>query len=320
MQITAKSVKELRDRTGAGMVNCKEALKECGGDVEKAVDYLRKKGLASAGNRSGRATGQGVVMPVISGDRRTAAMVEVNCETDFVAKTDDFQNFARKLAELALSDSSVTCMEDLKTKTLEGASVEEQCKLLISKTGENITLNRAARFAVPEGKNGCLEIYVHGNGAIGVVVEGESGKAETWNNSAAVDILHECALQIAGMTPLYVSSKDVPSSAIDRERSVITGQIQNEENAKKAEDGSYKPKNEATIAKIVEGRLNKFLADVTLMNQVYFKENKTTMETYISEASKPLNDTVTVTSFKRWQRGEASSEESAPSAQAEAGA
>ncbi|NLM16142.1 MAG: translation elongation factor Ts [Candidatus Riflebacteria bacterium] len=320
MQITAKTIKELRDRTGAGMVNCKEALNECGGDIEKAVDYLREKGLAATNKRSGRTTAQGIVLPVMTADRKNAAIIEVNCETDFVAKTEDFKNFVAHLADLALNDPSVKNMTDLETKSYDGHTVAEHAKMLIAKTGENITLNRVERFKVPAGVNATFEVYSHGDGAIGVIVQGQASKPETWKNEAAIDILHETALQVAGMTPLYVSAENIPAEAVEREKAVISGQMKNEEAEKKAADPDYKVRPDSVLAKIAEGKLNKFFADITLLKQEYFKENKTTMEAYIKNASKPLNDLVVINSFTRWALGEESAKDASAEAACSAGA
>lgn len=203
--ITAQMVKELREKTGAGMMKCKEALNECNGNLEEAIDFLRKKGLASADKRSGRATSQGLVVPLISENRRTAGIVEANCETDFVAKTDDFINFANKLAELVLNTPSVKSTSDLEKLSIDGQTIDDYRKSMIAKTGENITIGRAEHLEIPSGGNGFFDNYVHGNGAIGVIVEVKTADSAVATNTEVIQTVHNIALQAAAMS-LFIHS------------------------------------------------------------------------------------------------------------------
>ncbi|HNW34820.1 MAG TPA: translation elongation factor Ts, partial [Candidatus Ozemobacteraceae bacterium] len=203
MEINAKMVSELREKTGAGMMKCKEALVQTKGDIEAAVDYLRKKGLASADGKSGRATSQGLVHPHLSADRRTAIMLEINCETDFVARNELFKDFIGQLAQHALNTPKIRTVTDLDASTHNGQKVEDTRKSLISKTGENITMGRLERVEVPTGKHGTFDTYVHGEGNIGVVVQLITSTPALAAHDEVKHLAHEIALQAAAMKPRY---------------------------------------------------------------------------------------------------------------------
>lgn len=220
MQITAQMVKDLREKTGAGMMKCKEALAECNGNLEEAIDFLRKKGLASADKRSGRATSQGLVIPVTSQDRRKAAILEVNCETDFVARTDDFVGFANKLTEMVLNNPSIKTLEDLEKANFEGQTVEEYRKTMIAKTGENISIGRVERFEVPAGTAGLFDTYVHGEGNIGVLIQVKAENEAAAKKPEVVQYAHEVALQAAAMNPIALSSANIPQEVKTRELNI----------------------------------------------------------------------------------------------------
>ncbi|KAF1080598.1 MAG: Translation elongation factor Ts [Candidatus Rifleibacterium amylolyticum] len=220
MQITAQLVKELREKTGAGMLKCKEALVECNGDFETAVDYLRKKGLASADKRSGRATSQGLVIPLATADKRTAAIVEVNCETDFVARNEDFAAFANKIADLVLKTPSVKTVEDLNKLTVDGHPFEEFIKSKIATTGENISVSRAEHLAFPAGQNGIFATYVHGEGSIGVLIQVKTETEAAAKNPEVASYAHEVALQVAAMNPIALSSDNITQEVKTRELNI----------------------------------------------------------------------------------------------------
>jgi elongation factor Ts len=220
MQITAQLVKELREKTGAGMLKCKEALVECNGEFETAVDYLRKKGLASADKRSGRATSQGLVIPLTTADKRTAAIVEVNCETDFVARNEDFGAFASKIANLVLKTPSIKTAEDLNKLTVDGHPFEEYIKSKIATTGENISVSRAEHLTFPAGKNGIFVTYVHGEGSIGVLVQVKAETEAAANNPEVDRYAHEVALQVAAMNPIALSSANISQDVKTRELNI----------------------------------------------------------------------------------------------------
>ncbi len=220
MQITAQMVKDLREKTGAGMMKCKEALAECNGNLEEAVDYLRKKGLASADKRSGRTTSQGLVIPLTTADKRTAAIVEVNCETDFVARNDDFVAFANKIANLVITNASVKTAEDLNKLSIEGQPFEEFVKTMIAKTGENISVSRAEHLAFAKAQNGLFDIYTHGEGTIGVLVQVKTENEAAAKKTEVAHYAHEVALQAAAMNPIALSSDDITQEVKTRELSI----------------------------------------------------------------------------------------------------
>ncbi|MDD3146219.1 MAG: translation elongation factor Ts [Candidatus Riflebacteria bacterium] len=220
MQISAQMVKELREKTNAGMLKCKEALVECNGDFEAAVDYLRKKGLASADKRSGRTTSQGLVIPLTTADKRTAAIVEVNCETDFVARNEDFGAFANKIANLVLKTPSVKTAEDLNKLTVDGQPFEEFVKSKIATTGENISVSRAEHMAFAAGQNGIFDTYIHGEGSIGVLVQVKTDSEAATQKPELVTYVHEVALQVAAMNPMALSSKDITQDVKTRELNI----------------------------------------------------------------------------------------------------
>ncbi len=304
MQITAQMVKDLRDKTGAGMMKCKEALQECNGNFEEAVDFLRKKGLASADKRSGRATSQGLVVPMTSEDRRTAVILEVNCETDFVARNDNFVAFADKLAKAVLNNPSIQNVADLEKATIDGQPGEELRKSMVANTGENMSYGRVERFEIGKGKFGLFDTYIHGDGNIGVLVQLETETAEAAQNPEALTIAHEIALQAAAMKPLYTLPEEVPAADLAREKDVILGQIKNDpKNANKPED---------IVNKIVDGRLAKYYKEYCLNEQSYVKDDSKAIKDLTAELSKKIGSKVALVTFRRWALGEAGAETETP--------
>jgi elongation factor Ts len=251
-EITAGMVKELREKTDAPMMECKKALTEAGGDMGKAEELLRVKLGNKASKAASRVTAEGIVGVHLSADGKTAAMVEINCETDFVAKNDDFQGFARSLAAL-VAESAPADVAALSALPLEGASVEERRKALIGKIGENMTVRRFVRIAA----NGRVASYVHGGSRIGVLVDVEGG-----DDQLAKDL----AMQIAASKPVSLDRSGVPDALIEKERSIAT--------QKAAESG----KPAEIIAKMVEGTVQKYLKEVTLLGQPFVKDDKLTVE------------------------------------------
>ncbi len=247
MSITAAMVKELRERTGSGMMECKKALAEVGGDLEAAVDLMRKAGLAKADKKSGRTAAEGIVRVCVSDDGKRAAIVEVNCETDFVAKGDDFRGFCDAVAKTVL-DGDVKDAEELLTVLLTGheKTVEQVRRELIAKIGENIAVRRFQKFV---SESGSFASYLHGN-RIGVLVEfrGES------------DLGKDVAMHIAASKPVCIIEQDVPAEVIAKEREIFAAQAQ----------ASGKPAN--IIEKMVDGRIAKFLSEITLFGQPFVKD------------------------------------------------
>lgn len=310
MQITATMVKDLREKTGAGMMKCKEALQECNGNFEEAVDFLRKKGLASADKRSGRATSQGLIVPLTSPDRRTAVILEVNCETDFVARNENFIAFADKLAKAVLSNPAIKTVADLEKAIIDGQPGEELRKSMVANTGENMGFGRVERFEIADGKFGLFDTYIHGDGNIGVLVQLAAENAQAAQNPEAITLAHEIALQAAAMKPLYTVPAEVPTEHLAREKDVILGQIKNDpKNANKPED---------IMNKIVEGRLAKYYKEYCLNEQAYVKDDSKSINDLTVELSKKLGSKVTLVTFRRWALGEAGADNSAEEKSAEA--
>lgn len=282
-EITAKLVKELRDRTAAGMMDCKNALKECEGDVEKAIDWLRQKGILKAAKKAGRATSEGAVASVVAEDFSKGALVEVMCETDFVSRGDKFQDFAKTVGQ-AVYDKAPADTEAL--VALMGDAVNNQ----IATLGENISLGRLAVYTV-EG-NGTIGCYVHSNGKIGVLVELGCGKAETVKNAQFQELARNIAMQVAASSPVAVSPESLDPAIVEREREVSR--------QKTLDEG--KPAN--IVEKIVEGRIRKFFEEVCLLFQAYIRDDSKSIKDLLAEEGKALGDTLSVTRFVRLQLGE----------------
>jgi len=246
MSISAALVKELRERTGAGMMECKKALVSTDGDIEAAVELMRKEGLAKADKKAGRIAAEGIIALAVSGDGRTAAMVEVNSETDFVASGDDFRGFAQSVADIALAGRPADLEALLAAPTAAGESVEEARRALVAKIGENIGVRR---FQIVEGADR-VGTYLHGT-RIGVLVGMKGG-----DDSVARDL----AMHVAASKPEYILESDVPAETLEKEREILTEQAQRE--GKPAE----------IVAKMVEGRLRKQLAEITLVGQPFVKD------------------------------------------------
>jgi elongation factor Ts len=255
MNITADTVKQLRERTGAGMMECKKALVETQGDLDAAAELMRKTGLAKADKKAARIAAEGTVAAERSGN--SAALVEVNCETDFVARSDEFQAFARELAKTALANSPDT-LEALLASSNTAGSFEIQRRALIAKIGENISVRRFVKVSAP----GALGTYIHGS-RIGSLVALEGG-----DEALARDL----AMHVAAVNPAYIDASEVPAAVLDKEREILTEQTK----------GEKKPPD--IIAKMVEGRLRKYLAEITLLGQPFVKDPDTTVEKLVKKA------------------------------------
>ncbi|MBZ4663520.1 MAG: elongation factor Ts [Caloramator sp.] len=286
MQITAKMVSELRERTGAGMMDCKKALVQAEGDMEKAIEILREKGLAAAAKKAGRVAAEGVVETYITEDGKTGAVVEVNCETDFVGKNEDFVNLAKNLAKQAAYSKANTVEEILEEKYIadENMTVKEAITALIAKLGENMTFRRFERFNV---ENGVIMDYIHGGGRIAVMVQVEGA-----TNEVAKEVAKELALQIAAANPLYIVKEEVPQEVIEKEREIYRQQALNE------------GKPEKVVEKMVEGRLQKYFKEVCLIEQLWIRDQDKTIRKFVEEKSKEANAELTVKKFVRFEKGE----------------
>ena len=272
MAITAALVKELRERTGAGMMECKKALVEMDGDIEAAAEHMRKTGMAKADKKAGRAAAEGLIIIKLSDDAKTAAMVEVNCETDFVAKDENFVNFANAVGDCALANKPAD-VEALSVLTLtDGSTIEDTRKALIAKIGENMTVRRMAII----NAKGNLSAYSHGS-RIGVVIDVEGG-----NDELGKDL----AMHIAASRPVCVDESGVPQETLDKEKEIYTAQAQE----------SGKPAD--IIEKMVQGRINKYLKEITLLGQPFVKDPDQTVEQLLKKKN------AKVASFIRLEVGE----------------
>jgi len=282
--ITANDVKTLRDRTGAGMMDCKKALEETGGDMNAAVDYLRKKGIAKAEKRAGRTATEGAVAVALRDDNSAGAMIELVCETDFVARNDEFQAAAKTLAQHALATAATTdAASFLAAPSPEaGQSTDEYVKGVAAKTGEAVALRKAARYDAP---NGVVGSYVHFNGKIGVLVEVDAPDAAS-RREELLGLAKSLAEHIAAAAPVGVDKESVPQDVIDRERAIFVEQVRAE------------GKPEAMIEKIVEGKIQSFYKDVALTHQVWVRDPKVIVGDLVKKAN------ATVKRFARFQLGQ----------------
>ena len=273
MAITAALVKELRERTQAGMMECKKALVETNGDIDAAIEYMRKAGLAKADKKSGRTAAEGTIVSRTSDDGKAAILVEVNCETDFVTKGDDFQNFANEVGDLAIKNLPDDLDSLLNLKMASGDTVAEATKALIAKIGENINVRR---YVKAETDSGVIGTYLHGS-RIGVVATLNGGDA---------DLAKDIAMHVAASKPACVSADDVAADVIEKEKEIYTAQA--------AESG--KPAD--IIEKMVMGRVNKFLKEITLLGQPFVKDPDMTVEKLLKNAD------AMVEAFHRLEVGE----------------
>lgn len=274
-QISAAAVKELRDKTGAGMMDCKRVLSDAEGDIDKAVELLRERGLAKAGKREGRATSEGGIAISLAGN--VGGMVELGCETDFVARTDDFSALASSLADAVAADAAIESADALLAKEVGGASVADTVGAAIAKLGENVVVKRVARVVAEGGHVGG---YVHAGGKLGVILGLDSSAGDV--DALAKDLAMHVAA--ADPSPVAVHRDDVSSDVLDSERKIYRAQAEQE------------GKPEKIIERIVEGKINKYLADVVLLEQSFVKDP--------DKSVKDLLGGVGVTSFERFKLGE----------------
>lgn len=290
--ITAAMVKELREMTGAGMMDCKKALGETDGDMDAAIEFLRKNGQAKADKKAGRIAAEGLCKVVLKDDK-TAAVVEVNSETDFVAKNEEFQNFVTAVANQAVesdaADMDAFLAESWKedtSKTVKDALVE-----MVARIGENLNIRR---FEKVTAQNGCVVSYVHGGGRIGVIVEADTDVI----NDAVKEALTNIAMQVAALSPKYVSTADVSEEFKAHEKEILMAQIAN--------DPKMAGKPEKVIEGAVSGRLNKELKEVCLLEQIYVKaeDGKQTVAQYVAQVAKENGANLSIKKFVRFETGE----------------
>lgn len=292
MAISASMVKELREMTGAGMMDCKKALTNTDGDMDKAVEYLRENGLAKAEKKAGRIAAEGIVKTNISEDGKQAAVVEVNSETDFVAKNEKFQNFVGAVAAQINNSSAADLEAFMEEAWAEDSSktVKEELASMIATIGENMNIRRFEKVSCEQG---LVVDYIHAGGKIGVLIA-----AETDNTGDAVkECLKNVAMQVAAMNPKYLSSEDVSEEYKEKEKEVLLAQAKN--------DPANANKPENIIEKMIMGRLNKELKEVCLTEQVYVKaENKESVAKYVESVAKAEGCSIKLVRFVRYETGE----------------
>ena len=291
MAVTAAMVKELREMTGAGMMDCKKALAATDGDMDKAVDFLREKGLAGAAKKAGRIAAEGIVYTVVSDDEKKAVAVEVNAETDFVAKNEKFRSYVADVAAQALHTTAADIDAFMAEKWEKDPSltVAEALSSQISIIGENMKIRR---FQQMEEANGFVASYIHAGGKIGVLVDVETDVV----NDAVKEMAKNVAMQAAALKPLYTSEKEVDSAYLEREKEILTAAAKNE-----------KPDaNDKIINGMVMGRIKKELKEICLLDQVYVKaeDGKQSVGQYVAEVAKANNAKITIKSFVRFETGE----------------
>jgi elongation factor Ts len=295
-EITASLVKELRDKTSAGMMDCKKALKETDGDLEAAVDWLRIKGISSSASKGDRLAKEGLIYSVVSDDAKVGVLVEVNCETDFVAKNDGFRAFVDTIATHVHKQDSANDHHTenvLATAAPDGrGTFDEFIKAKVGELGENILLRRFRRYQAAD--NGSVTSYIHMAGRVGVLLETTTGKPETKNQDAFKNLVKDITLQIAASSPEFTSRSEVTAAAIAKET-----EIQRERLA-----GQIAGKPENIQQKIIEGTMGKFFSQICLLEQAFIKEPDNSVEDVVKAANKLLGDTVTIVRFARFAVGE----------------
>ncbi len=293
MAISAKMVKELREMTGAGMMDCKKALTATDGDMDKAVEFLREKGLATAQKKAGRIAAEGIVMLKVSEDEKKAVAVEVNAETDFVAKNEKFQNYVSQVAAQALATEAADVESFLNEEWTysESATVAEELAHQIAVIGENMNIRR---FVQVKEENGFVASYTHMGGKIGVLVDVETDVV----NDAVKEMAKNVAMQVAALKPQYTNRSEISEEFIAHEKEILMAQIMN--------DPKESQKPEKVIAGMINGRINKEMKEICLLDQVYVKaeDGKQSVEKYVEEVAKANGAKITVKGFVRFETGE----------------
>lgn len=286
MVITAKMVAELRARTGSGMMDCKKALTQTDGDIEKAIEVLREKGLAAAAKKAGRIAAEGLVATYIVEDKSVGAIVEFNCETDFVSQNKDFIEMSKNLAKQVALSNFNNVEELLEDKYIENnaVTVKEAITALIAKLGENLNLRRFNKLVAT---NGVVQGYIHGGGRIGVIVNVEGGTSE-----GIKEVAKELTLQIAATNPLFLNKEDVDNDSLNKEKEIYRQQALNE------------GKPEKIVEKMVEGRVQKYYKEVCLIEQLWIRDQDFTIRKFIENKSKEIGTEIKVNKFVRYEKGE----------------
>jgi elongation factor Ts len=286
---TAKDVMELRELTQAGMMDCKKALTECDGDFEKAKDYLREKGLAAAAKKAGRIAAEGIVGGFVDPKTGVGVIVEVNCETDFVAKTDNFKDFVAMVAEQVAqkNPADVDALLAQDCISTPGTTISGMLNEAVLKIGEKISIRRFARY------EGVVDCYIHLGGRIGVLTEMDA-PANLKDNDTFKTVAHDISMQIAAARPTYLKREDVPAEEVEHEKEINRAMALNEE----------KPKPAEVIEKMLVGRIEKFYKEVCLLEQLFVKDTSMNISKLLENTSKELGAKITVKRFARFEMGE----------------
>ncbi|MGQ9629646.1 MAG: translation elongation factor Ts [bacterium] len=290
MTVSASQVKELRDKTGAGMMDCKRALADANGDMGEAIKLLRQRGIVSAAKKASRETSEGQVAIYISPDGEVGAMVEVNCETDFVARNSIFQDFAGRVAELVGKSEDLETVEQLLGREFDcsGRTLRDHLAEMVMRIGENIAIRRFVKYTLDS--DGFIASYIHFDGRIGVIVEVGCSpgtvKKETFR-----EVVKNIAMQIAASNPISISRDDLPKDIIESEREVYRTQARNE------------GKPERIIDKIVEGKINRYYKEVCLLEQPFVRDTSKTVGEYIEENAPAVGDDIQIRRFARYTVG-----------------
>jgi elongation factor Ts len=286
-EITAQMVKALRDRTGAGMMECKKALEAAGGDIEKGIEELRKRGIASAAKKTGRSAKQGAIVIKLSDDKTSGVIVEFNCESDFVARTDDFQGLVGDLADQALASAAVAAPADLLRETYAkdaSMTIEALITAKVAKIGENMKLARLEKVS-----GGVLGAYIHPGAQLGVLIQATGVDA---SSSEIQELVRDVAMQIAAADPQFISRSQVTAADVEKEK-----EIQRERAIREG-------KPPAIVEKMLEGRMSKYYEEVCLLEQPFIKENSLTVGQMIEQANKKLGLALVISRFVRFKVGE----------------
>jgi elongation factor Ts len=282
MAITASQVKELRDKTGAGMMDCKKALVESDGDLEKAIEILRKKGASIAAKRAERDAKEGIILTKVLDDGKTGAVVEINCETDFVASSDDFVNFSNFVLDVVIANKPADVAE-LLTSEFDGKKVEAELTAIIGKIGEKIEISR---FVLDTTENSTYVDYVHAGAKLAVLLKVEN--TDGVDSAKLTELFKDIAMQAAAMKPLYLLRSEVPAEVIEKEKDIYKEVLRKE------------GKPEQMLDKIAEGKINKYFQEVCLIEQVYVKDNSKSVKDVIDGFNKDNSSGVNLTAFYRY--------------------
>ncbi len=287
--ITASLVKELRDKTNAGMMDCKKALTATDGDLDAAITWLREKGISKAAGKADREASEGIIVARLSDDGKTGMLIEINCETDFVSRNDNFIAFVDKIADTIAASDAKTREEALQLK-IDDLTVEDFIKAKVIELGENIQLRKFERFELSD--NGAIAQYIHMGGKVGVLVEVGAEQGETAAKDEFRDLVKDITLHIAAAAPAGLSRDDIPEETVEKEKDVFRAQLANE--GKPAE----------IIEKIILGKIGKFYSESCLLEQAFVKEPDVTIKKLVETTGKQLGDTLVVRRFTRFGLGE----------------